>query len=85
MLSHFGKTNRRKYLGLFSVTSFLGGRRAAAKVVQFLTATDSIEGFELIWGHTFQTAALEGMALVVAPTLWLLATAPRRSAAPVQE
>jgi hypothetical protein len=41
-MSQFGETNRRKYLGLFSVTSFLDGRKVAGEVVQFPTATDRL-------------------------------------------
>lgn len=70
---------------LFLTLAFAAGPPSEVAVVS-LTQVLFAFGYDLlIWGHAFHAAALVGMALVVAPTLWLLATASRRPAVPVQD
>ncbi len=64
---------------LFLTLAFAAGPPSEVAVVSLTQVLFAFGYDTLIWGYAFRAATLVGMALVVAPTLWFMATARRRN------
>jgi len=68
---------------LFLTLAFAAGPPAEVAVVSLTQVLFAFGYDTCLSGHVFDTATLVGMALVVAPTIWILVT--RRIAVPMQD
>ncbi|MDD4267854.1 MAG: DMT family transporter [Pirellulales bacterium] len=70
---------------LFITLAYAAGPPSEVAVVSLTQVLFAFGYDTLFWGHAFRLPTLIGMVLVVAPTLWFMATARKTNAVPPQD